>query len=184
MNDIYYIMYTIYICIYAMMYVCMCTYYAPRSYKHIVTYYPCISMEKTLTNWWGKTSYPFPHASSFDLQLSKCQKATGALNSRNTSATVKLKPRGPGFLRDSNRPTQILGWLVSSWFQPILKICMYFPHKKGPSFLKREMNHPNPSRHFFLKAILFVFRVDRACIRSKKWKLMICYAKSVAAFGR
>lgn len=84
-----------------MMYICIYIYYAAhRSYKHIVTYYPCISMEKNTSHIdEANTSYPFPHASSFGLQLSKCQKATGALNSRNTSATVKLKPRGPVFLR-------------------------------------------------------------------------------------
>ena len=32
------------------------------------------------------------HALDFGLQLSRCQNATGALNNRNTSATVKLKP--------------------------------------------------------------------------------------------
>ena len=106
-----------------------------------------------------KLHTPSIQASSFGLQLSRCQKATGALNSRNTSATVKLKPRGPVFLTAQIGHSNSGGVdLVDFKFQPILKICMYLQHKKGPGFLKREMNHPNPAADFFFKAICWYVR--------------------------
>ena len=117
-------------------------------------------------------------ASSFGLQLSRCQKATGALNSRNTSATVKLKPRG--VFSGSNRPLKSVG-LISS-FNPSPELYV-FPPQKGTQFFEKGNESSKPKPKFVLKGDMFVFRVDRACIPSKKWKLMICYAKSVAAFG-
>lgn len=115
-------------------------------------------------------------ASSFDLQLSRCQKATGALNSRNTSATVKLKPR-----RFSRTPIghSNLGGVDLVDFNPFWKYDIS-PTKRDP-FLEKEMNHETQMTSFYVD--MSVCRGDRAFMSSKKWKLMICYAKSVAAFG-
>ena len=156
---IYYIMYTnIYICIYMQ----WCIYVSIHIMQH--PDHTNIILHAFL---WKKTRHTLMrqknfiplqsiHASSFGLQLSKCQKATGALNSRNTSATVKLKPRGPGFSYGSNRPLKSvgvdfvnLGGFVSSFNRSWKYV--YIPHKKGPFFLKREMKHPNPAADIFFE---------------------------------